>query len=292
MSPREDSRHSAWQIALASLGAPEALDRIRLVGDRGVKQRSFAVTAGDGEFRRGAWLSGGREPMRAGLQQLVEESLGVQHRWLLRWLQGRWPRGPLTVYLPLEATIDGLCLGLIAPLSPTRVALSEGPLPFDKASVNHFKDLHAATGAPGLSGCRLAFAGGDVKHVAIRWKLDRAGLDAAATKANLAPSLGEHVLPLLDGLSEGLPDAPMTLEAAYTPATPSTLAVEVGPIPTGRVIGLVSALWGDAARTGLTEAARALSQRWTHRVRLEFGADGVTKTTALLTTSDVNRADW
>ena len=42
----------------------------------------------------------------------------------------------------------------------------------------------------------------------------------------------------------------------------------------------------------LHEVAKALGQRWTHRVRLEFGAEGVTNTTALLTTNDVNRADW
>jgi len=275
------------------MGAPEALDRIRLVGDRGVKQRSLAVSAGAAHGpSRGVWLSGGREPMRAGLQQLVEAVLGVQHRWLLRWMQGRWPRGPLTVHLPLGESPDGLTLGLIAPLSPTRVALSEGPLPFDKASVAHFKALHAATGAQGLSGCRLAFAQEAVAHVAIRWRLDRAGLAAAAAQCELGEAFGDHVTPLLEGLGEGLPDAPLTLEAAYTPAPPIHLSVEVGPIPTGRVIGLLAALWGEDARLDLTDAARALGQRWTHRVRLAFGPDGITQTTALLTTSDVNRAEW
>ncbi|MDP6944345.1 MAG: hypothetical protein QF464_09375 [Myxococcota bacterium] len=292
MSPPRDKDQSTWQIALATLGAPEALDRIRLVGDRGVKHRSLVVRADTTGVWRAAWLAGGREPMRAGLQQLLEETLGVQHRWLLRWLQGRWPRGPLTVRLPLVESLDGIALGIVAPLSPTRVALSEGPLPFDKASVAHFKALHAATGAQGLSGCRLVFADRAVTDVGIRWRLDHTGLAAGTAEAGLADAFQAHVLPVLEGLGDGLAEIPVTLEASYSPAPPTELAIEMGPVPTGRVIGLMGALWGDQARQALTEAAKALGQRWTHRVRLEFGAQGIETTAALLTTSDVNKADW
>ena len=45
MSERTDSGSTAWQIALATLGAPEALDRLRLLGQRGIKMRSLEVAA-------------------------------------------------------------------------------------------------------------------------------------------------------------------------------------------------------------------------------------------------------
>ena len=82
------------------------------------------------------------------------------------------------------------------------------------------------------------------------------------------------------------------LVACYQPEPGDSFAVEFGPIPTGRVIGLTAALWGPDAKATLTNTAKALSQRWTHRVRLEFDAEGLKRSTALLTTADVNRADW
>jgi hypothetical protein len=292
VSKRGHSDNTSWQIALATLGEAEALDRVRLVSEHGIKMRSVAVSSQDGVTSRGAWLVGKREPIRAGLQQLIEGTVGVPHRWLIRWLQGRWPRGPLTVHIPLDGSVEGMTLGIIAPLSPTRVALSEGPLPFDKASVSHFKALHEATGAPGLSGCRLGFSEHNVSYVAIRWRLDLPGLTRAMAERGLAETFEGDVLPTVNALREGLPAAEITFEASYLPAPSRRFAVELGPVPTGRVIGLFGALWGSEAKESLTEVAKALSQRWTHRVRLEFDAEGLKRTTALLTTGDVNRADW
>ncbi|MGB0591697.1 MAG: hypothetical protein ACPGU1_18630 [Myxococcota bacterium] len=292
VSKQGQGDNSSWQIALATLGDEDALDRVRMVGERGIKMRSVAVSSDEEATRRGAWLVGKREPMRAGLQQLIESTLGVPHRWLIRWLQGRWPRGPLTVHIPLDGSVDGMKLGIIAPLSPTRVALSEGPVPFDKASVTHFKGLHQATGAPGLSGCRLKFSEHNVAHVAIRWRLAPEALSLTMTDRGLTEIFAADVLPTIAALTEGLPTTEMTFEACYQPEPGGSFAVEFGPIPTGRVIGLTAALWGPDAKATLTNTAKALSQRWTHRVRLEFDAEGLKRSTALLTTADVNRADW
>ena len=292
MSNRGQGDSTSWQIALATLGEPQALDRVRLLGDPSVKMRSLAITSSEDATSRGAWLVGKREPIRAGLQQLIEGTLGVPHRWLIRWLQGRWPRGPLTVHIPLDGSVDGMTLGIIAPLSPTRVALSEGPVPFDKASVSDFKSLHAATGAPGLSGCRLGFSAQNVNHVAIRWRLGLDALDTTLAQRGYAEVCKGEILPTLSALMEGLPMSDVTFEAAYKPEPGAVLAVEAGPLPTGRVIGLTGALWGEAAKDAVTDAAKMLVQRWTHRLRVEFNATGITRTTVLLTTHDVNRADW
>jgi hypothetical protein len=292
VSDHEHGDNTNWHIALATLGDSHALDRVRLVSERGVKMRSLAVTSDEGTTTLEAWLVGKREPIRAGLQQLIEGTLGIPHRWLIRWLQGRWPRGPLTVCIPLDGSIAGMTLGIIAPLSPTRVALSEGPLPFDKASVSHFKALHEATGATGLSGCRLGFSEHSVAHVAIRWRLDLQALVKTMMERGLGDTFQGDILPTVTALTEGLPASDITFEAAYRPEPSDTFAIELGPVPTGRVLGLTAALWGPGAKEALTDSARALGQRWTHRVRLEFNAAGLQRTTALLTTSDVNRADW
>lgn len=292
MSKDPKSEHATWQLALATLAAPEALDRIDLVGQRGIKMRSLSVSASADGIERSVWFTGKREPIRSGLQQVIEQTLGVAHRWLIRWIQGRWPRGPLTLELPLNGGIAGLSLGIIAPLSPTRIALSEGPLPFSPPSVKHFKALHAATLAPGLSGCRLGFSETNVAHVAIRWKLELSGLKAVMAQHELSAILDEELMPIVQGLTEGLSASEVTLEACYTPEPPSAFAIEVGPVPSARVIGLCGAIWGSDAKSALTESARLLTQRWTHRVRLEFDASGLKRTTALLTTEDVNRADW
>jgi len=198
----------------------------------------------------------------------------------------------LTVHIPLDGSVDGMTLGIIAPLSPTRVALSEGPVPFDKASVSDFKSLHAATGAPGLSGCRLGFSAQNVNHVAIRWRLGLDALDTTLAQRGYAEVCKGEILPTLSALMEGLPMSDVTFEAAYKPEPGAVLAVEAGPLPTGRVIGLTGALWGEAAKDAVTDAAKMLVQRWTHRLRVEFNATGITRTTVLLTTHDVNRADW
>ena len=281
-----------WHVALATLAEPRALDRAELIGERAVKMRSLSVSATESSITRGAWFVGKREPMRSGLQQVVEQSVGPAHRWLIRWVQGRWPRGPLTLRLPLNGENHGLSLGIIAPLSPTRIALSEGPLPFSPASVKHFKALHEATEAPGLSGCRLYFNDHQVSHVAIRWGVSEQGLVKAIESHGLSAPFHDEAMPIIAGLSEGMAAPTLTLEAAYTPEPPTGFAVELGPVPTGRVLGLFGALWGEATRDALRESAKLLGQRWTHRVRLEFGTGGLECTKALLTTSDVNRADW
>ena len=95
MSNRGQGDSTSWQIALATLGEPQALDRVRLLGDPSVKMRSLAITSSEDATSRGAWLVGKREPIRAGLQQLIEGTLGVPHRWLIRWLQGRCVDRPL-----------------------------------------------------------------------------------------------------------------------------------------------------------------------------------------------------
>ncbi len=270
----------------------DAQDRVDLIKERAIKMRSLEIDSSDEGTERRLWLVGRREPMRAGLQQVLEGSLGIAHRWLIHWVQGRWPRGPLTLCVPLSGQVEGISLGLIAPLSPTRIALSEGPLPFAAASVKHFKALHGATGAQGLSGCRLGFGPHQVSHVALRWDVEEGGLRETMAQAELSEVFDEEILPIVSGLREGLGLKGLSLEAAYTPEPPQSFAIELGPVPSGRVIGLSSALWGEDAKHCVTEAARMLSQRWTHRIRLEFDASGLKRTKALLTTYDVSKADW
>ena len=60
----------------------------------------------------------------------------------------------------------------------------------------------------------------------------------------LSAPFHDEAMPIIAGLSEGMAAPTLTLEAAYTPG----FAVELGLVPTGRVLGLFGALWGEATR--------------------------------------------
>jgi hypothetical protein len=148
----EEQVHEQWKTALDSRASLQSLTRLALL-DQGERVRFLSETVGE---RPGSawWLHGSRSAFSSGLQTLAQDRLWPENQWWVRWLMGRWPRGHALVGHPTDGDAT-LHLGLIAPLVPTRMALSEGPLPLSIESVSHFKSVHAATEAPGLVGCRL-----------------------------------------------------------------------------------------------------------------------------------------
>lgn len=239
------------------------------------------------------WLQGSRSAFSSGLQALAQDRLWPENQWWVRWLMGRWPRGHGVVGHPTTGE-SSLHLGLIAPLVPTRMALSEGPLPLSIEAVSHFKSVHQATGAPGLVGCRLEIAEQTLKTLAARWEVDLPALLRVAEVWGLAADGFALAAPLIEGLSEGLKRPPaLVVEAPYCPDPADTLVIEIGPVASRSTIGLANALFGPEAAQVLTALARDLSAGRFFRVRVALGPTGAESMTALAAPStQTSRPSW
>lgn len=272
----------AWESALAELASPAARELVGALGERGVKRRYVEVSAQAGSVRHQAHLAGARGPFRTGLQHLVDAGLDPVHRWMLRWMLGRWPRGMITASVPLEAATAEFELGILAPLTPTRIALSEGPLPFPAESVVHFRDVHDATAAMGLTGCRVLCYGGGPTALAGRWPLALSNLVAVARCMGLGEIARDLAVPVLRDLAGDAPDggAPV-VEVRWAPEPTEGFAVEVGPLPTARLLGLVRAAIDDDAADAVRAVAQTFKQPIVARARLSFTSDGLQAAGAL-----------
>lgn len=269
-----------WEAAISHRASFVAARRLRLLGDDAPATRLLeARVHADGEVEHVAWLAGPRGRMTTGLQRLLTDALGAERRWYLPWILGRWPRGAVTLGLALDGLArdrDELHLGIIAPLTPTRVALSESPRPLHREAVAHFKALHLSTGAAGLSGCRMRMRDGEVGALVGRWSVTSRALQAAAEHMGLPEATRAALIPAIEGLAQGLPSAQLALEVAYSPDPEPRLTVEVGPLPIPRVLGLTAGEGTAAADGGALEALGAdLAQRGALRARLECDADGL-----------------
>ncbi len=265
-------------MARASDSASRSLDHLEDGAVSGIRRRYLVTTTHGDDRSTDVSFVGDRESFRASVHGLMVHAADEASSWLIRWTLGRWPRGPLTLALPLDRAPPRLALGIVAPLTPTRLALSEGPVPLDAAGVRHFRALHEATGAEGLIGCRVRLLDREPVALSGRWPLDAGTperlLDVAASweLEDVARDLG---LPLLEGLLEGSPEAEITLEAAWTPEPEPSFALEVGPLPARHGVGLGRAALGESAGAALAQASRDLHQRTAYRVRVELDAEGL-----------------
>jgi hypothetical protein len=272
----------AWQTAVADHTSAAALELVGALGDRGVKRRLFEVSASAGAVRHQAHLAGARAPFRTGLQHLVDAGLDPEHRWMLRWMLGRWPRGAITASVPLEAALAEFELGILAPLTPTRIALSEGPLPFPAESVLHFRDVHDATAAPGLTGCRVHCYGGGPTALVGRWPVPPLNIPAVAACMGLGALARELIIPVLGDLAGDAADAGSpTVEVRWSPTPVEGFTVEVGPVPTARLLGLVRAAIGEPESAAVRAIAQTFKQAVVARARLRFDQDGLQEAGAL-----------
>jgi len=162
------------------------------------------------------------------------------------------------------------------------MALSEGPLPLTIEGVKHFKSVHEATGAPGLSGCRLEIDGQRIASLRARWSTDAAGLRRMAQHWDLDTVVEEVAIPVIEGLSASSKRAPrLTVEAAYDPEPVESLVLELGPVSARESLGLCNALFGAEPTAALTALARDLSASRFLAIRLRLERGGPTSMTAL-----------
>ncbi|MGM0575610.1 MAG: hypothetical protein ACQEXJ_07770 [Myxococcota bacterium] len=284
MTRSEPTAPARWDEAIDRRASPLGRERLALVPEQGISRRFLAVTASTGPHEAWAWVSGHRNRIRPGLHQVILDAAGEDHAWIVRWVMGRWPKGPLVLGTPLTPDlVPALTLGIVAPLKPTRIGLVESPVPFPIPSVKHMKALHARTGEEGLVGCRLHVRDGAPTAVAGRWPVDPRRLPEIAETWDLREAARDLALPAVEGLVEGIRAASRpVLEAAWTPEPVPAFVVEVGPTSVARVVGLVQATLGDERAEPLVEAARDLRQKAAWRVRLTVGGDGLTAITTLL----------
>lgn len=259
-------------LAALTAGGPERLRR-----------RLASVELGVSTVATSTLLAGPREPMRPGLQRLVEAALGANNIWLIRWIMGRWPRGPILVKVPLADGDSRFELGIVAPITGTRIALSEGPVPFPQAAVHHFKAFDAATEAPGLLGCRVKLQDRLVTSIAGRWEVAPERLPSLAALNDLPQDVGALMLDVMGGLraSSHAADAPVAVEATWRPEAEHALVIEVGPVALKTLGGLVAAAIGKPAALHLVDFAKQLKARTLYRVRLRFAPEGLQTVTAL-----------
>lgn len=238
----------------------------------------------DAPPERGIHLFGPRTALRSGLQTVIAERFGPEQIWLVRWLLGRWPRGAVVIGRPLDGPAR-LELGLVAPLNPTRIALSQGPLPFPRESVGHIRALHALTQAPGMSGLRLGLGPAGPDRVAGRWTL--APEQLAPTLQHLipgAPDLADDLAsPIVEGLFEDRALSPsLTLEAPYLPEPAGQAILEIGPVSAKNAAGLWAALLGRPQARSLVALCKELGQRTLASARLTLNEEGLSNAQALL----------
>ena len=271
------SAESPWLHTIESDAADDARTRLDMLDDTAIKARRVtADLLNPDPSLRWWWIGGDRSRLNAGLQRLVMDTLGTEHRWLIQWIEGRWPRGPIVVGHPFAHRPATLTLGIVAPLMPTRLALSEGPLPLHMEAVAHFRAAHDLIQSPGLAGCRLEIADGEMAALVARWPIDMARLPSAAEHWGVLSSAEDLLQPAVEGLmSGGRLDTTVILEARYTPDIQPSLTLEFGPIGLRSFAGLTSALAGDAAVEGLTSLCASLDTRGLHRARLTVNEGGL-----------------
>jgi hypothetical protein len=286
----EDAQRQ-WKTALDRRATLDSITRFALL-DQGDRVRFLGETVGR-DAASFWWLHGARDAFSAGLQGLAQERLTPENQWWIRWLMGRWPRGHAVVGHPAQGS-ETLTLGLVAPLVPTRMALSEGPLPLSIDGVAHFKAVHAATQAPGLLGCRLEMQDQDLVSLSARWEVDRDALGRVAKVWGLGDVISDVAIPIIEGLSEGLKRQPvLAVEAPYTPDPGDELVIELGPVSARSTLGLAAALFGAEAGAILTQLARDLSTSRFFRVRVALGEEGATSLSALAAPpSQATRLAW
>ena len=214
-----------------------------------------------------------REVLRLGLQQIVEEATAPENVWLVRWLLGRWPRGNVRTVLPVSVHGEEVTVGLIAPLMPTRIALSESPLPFDRETVAHFKALHERLAQPGLLGCRLALADRRVAGLAGRWRLSADALEPALIFSGFDGN-GVH---LARAVLQGLGGTQPVFERWFHPAPAAEVHLELYRVRTNRAVALVEHLWGAERTQVFTEAVRSLGGDRLQMVSVQLGNEGLTE---------------
>ena len=271
-----------WHDALTSVGDVNSVNRLSWIDGLEPRVRLLEARADRDQVGHRWWLGGDRSRISTGCARLLTDVAGADQRWWLQWVTGRWPRGLVIVGQRLDRDDCDLSIGIVAPLGPTRLALSEGPLPLPIDCVAHFKALHSATGRPGLSGCRLDAAGGEAQAVAARWEVDQDGLSAAADHLGMSDLLTNYAKPALDGLQAAMKRPPtLVLEASYRPEPATVLVVEIGPVGAARAAGLAEAVLGQAAGDAIRDLSQRLDQPALTRLRLEIDQEGFSALSAL-----------
>ncbi len=234
---------------------------------------------------------GPREPMRNALQELLTQIMPPEDIWLVNWILGRWPRGKILTGIPLSTGEQKTRIGIVAPLMPTRIAISQGPLPFDAATVKHFKTLHAIIEEPGLLGCRLTLENEKVTELSGRWLLTDERLPVVFEHWGLA-EVTDVGLAVLEGLSGGKEGLPTTLEAMYTPSPAQNLTLELGPLPLRQTLQLISHIQSVEVARELAGAAKALKQKFAFRTSVTIGPEGIESMTILLGDGFTPKGKW
>ena len=202
----------AWIESAGALPSPEGMARLSRLLEARPRTRFAILNTEAMKCICSMRVYGSREPMRNALQELLTHTMPPEKIWLVNWILGRWPRGQILAEIPLSIGFNKIQIGIVAPLMPTRIAVSQGPLPFDATTVNHFKKFHAETAQPGLEGCRLTLEGGDVTALSGRWKLQQDRISNLFDHWGLGDVSGMADA-VLDGLQEGLrPDSAATIE--------------------------------------------------------------------------------
>lgn len=287
-----DMAHLDWVEASGTELCPDGLSLLDSFEDvsRGVKVASLRPRASG--FDSWMTVAGARGPMRNALQALVTRSMPPESMWIVSWLLGRWPRGRILASIPLSEGTRVHRIGITAPLMPTRLALSQGPVPFDAATVSHFKALHVAVDEPGLLGCSLTLREGRFSELKGRWDLRADRLRPVMEHWGLGQQV-ELAEAVLEGLGEGMDSVPgLAVEAGYTPDPSPTMTLEVGPLPLRSVLQLAQHIYTTDDARGLAAAAKMLSQRQAFRVSLDFGASGVERLTLHLAVGPPPRGKW
>jgi hypothetical protein len=284
--------HLDWVESAGAQHDPEGLALVdALWGD---DKRVKVASIRPGAEGIDCWMSvsGPREPMRHGLQDLVGRIMPMEYIWLVRWLLGRWPRGRIVATVPLSTGTKNSTLGIIAPLMPTRIALSQSPVPFDSATVSHFKALHESFDQPGLLGCRLTLQDERVTQLSGRWEARMDVFDAVFSHWGLGEQ-ADLATALVQGLSEGLSAAPtLAIEATYGPTPTPQLILEIGPLPVRSVLQLQSHVMSVDSARSLAAGAKTLRQKQAFRVAIAIGPEGIESITTLLGVGREPRGSW
>ena len=229
--------------------------------------------------------------MRNALQELLTNIMPPEDIWLVNWILGRWPRGKILAGIPLSADEHRTKIGIVAPLMPTRIAVSQGPLPFDIATVKHFKTLHATIDEPGLLGCRLTLEDEKVTELSGRWKLSNERLPDVFAHWGLSDVV-DVGLAVLEGLTAGIDAPPTTLEATYTPSPAKSLTLELGPLPLRQTLQLISHVESVDVARELAGVAKILKQKHAFRTSVAIGPEGIDSMTVMLGDGFTPKGKW
>ena len=284
--------HLDWVESAGAQHDPEGLALIDAIW--GDDKRAKVASIRPGAEGCDCWMSvsGPREPMRHGLQDLVGRIMPMEKIWLVRWLLGRWPRGRIVATVPLSVGTTKTTLGIIAPLMPTRIALSQSPVPFDSATVSHFKALHESFDQPGLLGCRLTLEDERVTQLSGRWEARLDVLDGVFSHWGLGEQ-AELARTLVQGLSEGLSERPsLAIEATYDPTPTPQLTLELGPLPVRSVLQLQSHVTSVESARSVAAAAKLLRKKQAFRVAIAIGPEGIESITTMLAIGPEPRGSW